>query len=178
MNLLQVYFAGWIAVLNLYLRQQFMAIHLLTEEQLICLSLNRRLDSTIRLRVQAELQRRDPHWEQSVDYRNKRKQQADIENASLPKSYKAGLLLLPFLFPLYLAIKGIKECEDAALKGWLILFLLLPGGVLANYTVNQYLATGARKKWKAYWAWLCLGCLLWMFIACLLARVYFVARLD
>lgn len=150
-----------------------MAIHLLTEAQLICLSLNRRLDKSIRMQVQLELQRRDAHWEQSGYYLGKLKQQKDAANAPLPKGYKAGLLLLPLLFPLYLAIKGIKDCRDDAFKGWLILFLFLPGGILANYTVTQFLATGARKQWKAYWTWLCLGYWLWMVMVLFLAKVYF-----
>ncbi len=155
-----------------------MAMHLLTEEQLICLSLNRRLDTSIRLQVRQELQRRDPQWEQSVPYLERLREQEEVANAPLPREYRYGLLLLPFFFPLYLAIKGIRECKDAAIKGWLVVFLFLPGGVLANYTVNQYRATGAIRKWKAYWAWLCLGCLLWTVILLLLAKVYCPVKPD
>lgn len=134
---------------------------LLTDNQLISLYRNRSLDKAIINAVREELNKRQLG------------PAATVYNPRLPLPYKAGLLLLPMFFPLYLAILGIRECNDEALKIRLVLFLFLPGGTLANYKVNAYLARGESRRWQAYWNWLALGWLLWTVILLGLAALYF-----
>jgi hypothetical protein len=145
---------------------------MLTDVQLMHLYLNRRLDKAIRHAVYDELLYRNKDFEQSISYMELAMQINKKANDSLPGKYKTGLLLLPFIFPVYLAVKAIIRCEMHDWKPQLALFLLLPGGLVAHYGVNRYLAEGRSKKWRVYWTWLCLGYLLWTLLLVIWASIF------
>jgi len=145
-------------------------ISMLTDGQLMNLYLNRRLDKNIWEAVQEELLRRDKNWEQAPAFAARKALSEKMMNDPLPGIYKIGLLLLPMIFPVYIAIRSIKT-ENGSAR--FLLFLLLPGGLIGHYGINLYLAQGKIKKWRAYWTWLCLGYVLWLLLLFAGARIYF-----
>lgn len=145
----------------------------LSDRQLIQLHLNCRLDKAILEVVYEELMRRDKDFEQTPIYLSQKVQRNKAVSDPLPGKYKTGLLLLPLIFPVYLAVKAIARCEVAAWKARFVLFLFLPGGLIGHYGINQYLAEGRIKRWRAYWTWLSLGYVLWMILLIIGAGFYF-----
>ena len=89
---------------------------MLTDQQLMHLSLNDRLSEDIISEVVVELRLRDPEFETSVDYRAISSWQENQRKRRMPLTNKCLLMLLPFAFPFLLALKKYTGAEHRAVK--------------------------------------------------------------
>jgi len=135
------------------------------EESLILLTENKGLPAYTREMALSLLEKHYPGFRQTDFYREYKEKQILQVASDLSGSEKALLVLLPLIYPLFIALKYNRQNNMANP----VIFLLFPISFM-SYPAVRFRLDGARKKLRSYRIFMCCGLLLWTIIVVMMAR--------